>query len=190
MLPLLAQMGHEVTALDFSKQMIQAARKNALLSGVSVNFIHVPHDSTFNAMESYDIIISRNVTWTFHFPEKTYKDWYSWLKKDGQLLIFDANWNIAVTKNSHAETYQQNIEKAIELGFPVYNEESLFAEGDTIAKGLPMTFAMRPEWDKAVLFQLGFRDIQIRDDFQELIYSKAEQIAYKSTPLFSISAIK
>lgn len=187
---LLAQMGHEVTAIDFSKQMIQAARKNALQLGVSVNFIHVLNDSTFNDRDSYDIIISRNVTWTFHFPEKTYKEWYRWLKKDGQLLIFDANWNIALTKESHAESNQRNIERAIELGFPVYNEETLFAEGDTIAKNLPLTFAMRPEWDKAVLFQLGFRDIQIRDDFHKLIYSKTEQIAYEFTPLFSINATK
>ncbi|AQY42612.1 class I SAM-dependent methyltransferase [Bacillus thuringiensis] len=187
---LLAQMGHEVTALDFSEYMIKTAKKNALKSGVSANFIHVSHASPFDDIESYDVIVSRNVTWTLHYPERTYTEWYNWLKKDGQLLIFDANWNITLAKKMHAEIYQNDIEKAKQLGFPVYDEKILFSEGDEIAKNLPLTFAMRPEWDKAVLFQLGFRDIQTRQDFHELIYTKAEQVAYASIPLFSIIAVK
>jgi 2-polyprenyl-3-methyl-5-hydroxy-6-metoxy-1,4-benzoquinol methylase len=188
---LLSQMGHEVTAVDFSAHMIKAAQKNALRSGVSVNFLHVSHAASFDTKASYDVIVSRNVTWTLHYPEKTYTEWYSWLKKGGQLLIFDANWNITLAKKMHAEIYQKDIEKAKQLGFPVYDDDNiLFDEGDEIAKNLPLTFAMRPEWDKAVLFQLGFRDIQTRQDFHEFIYTEAEQVAYASIPLFSINAVK
>ena len=187
---ILAKMGHEVTALDFSEKMIAAAQKNASNNKVSVNFIHVSPESPFSSSETYDVIVSRNVTWTLHYPEKTYTDWYNWLRKDGRLLIFDANWNIGLAKKTHGEIYQSDIEKAKKLGFPTYDKKELFDEGDIIAKNLPMTFAMRPEWDKAVLFQLGFSDIQIRQDFHELVYTEAEQAAYDSIPFFSILAIK
>ncbi|MFC0271861.1 class I SAM-dependent methyltransferase [Metabacillus herbersteinensis] len=187
---ILSQMGHHVTALDFSEDMISSAKKNADSAGVKPQFIHVTSDTSFNPENTFDIIISRNVTWTLHQPEKVYSDWYRWLKKDGKLIIFDANWNISLANKIHGEIYQRDIKKAIQLGFPQYDEEELFSEGDEIAKHLPLTFAMRPEWDRAILFQLGFHNIQIEQDFDDLIYSKAEKIAYRSIPSFSIVGTK
>ncbi|MCJ7840868.1 class I SAM-dependent methyltransferase [Lederbergia sp. NSJ-179] len=187
---LLAKMGHEVTALDFSENMIKAAKKNASDNRVFVHFVHTSTESPFSSTDTYDVIISRNVTWTLHFPEKTYTEWYKWLKEEGRLLIFDANWNIGLANRVHGEIYQSDIERAKKLGFLTYDNQELFDEGDDISKNLPMTFAMRPDWDKAVLSQLGFRDIKIRQDFQEQIYTEAEQLAYASIPFFSITAIK
>jgi hypothetical protein len=50
--------------------MIAAAKKNADLAGVKPQFIHVTSDTSFNPENTFDIIISRNVTWTLHQPEK------------------------------------------------------------------------------------------------------------------------
>ncbi|MEM5627417.1 methyltransferase domain-containing protein [Bacillus wiedmannii] len=43
--------------------------------------MHVSDASPFDDIESYDVIVSRNVTWTLHYPERTYTEWYNWLKK-------------------------------------------------------------------------------------------------------------
>ena len=42
--------------------------------------------------ESFDVIISRNLTWNLPHPEMAYKEWLRVLKKGGKLLNFDANW--------------------------------------------------------------------------------------------------
>ncbi len=47
----------------------------------------------FNDNE-FDLIISRNVKWTFREPEKIYRGFYNKLKIGGQLLIYDANWHL------------------------------------------------------------------------------------------------
>jgi len=187
---LLAQMGHMVTAVDFSKEMLKKAHKNATALEVSIEFVHTSDASIYEIPETYDLIISRNVTWTLRHPESTYSNWYILLKKGGSVLIFDANWNIGIANKLHAEIYEKDIENAVQLGFPIYDEEQLFNEGDQISNNLPLTFAMRPEWDKAMLFQLGFRAINVRHDFDHLIYTEAEQVAYSSIPYFSITAVK
>ncbi|MCM3713434.1 class I SAM-dependent methyltransferase [Halalkalibacter oceani] len=187
---ILSQMGHQVTGIDFSKEMIETAKKNSALAHVQPQFIHVTGDSSFNPVNTFDIILSRNVTWTLHRPEKVYSDWHKWLKKDGKLIIFDANWNLPIANEQYGEMYQKDVQEAIKHGFPQYKEEELFKEGDEISTYLPMTYAMRPEWDRAILFQLGFRHIKIRQDFDKRVYTEAEQIAYKSIPSFSITGIK
>ena len=42
--------------------------------------------------DTFDFVISRNLTWTLPDAQKAYKEWMRVLKKGGRLLNFDANW--------------------------------------------------------------------------------------------------
>jgi SAM-dependent methyltransferase len=42
--------------------------------------------------DRFDLIISRDFTWTFHDPVKVYSEWKRVLRPGGKILIFDANY--------------------------------------------------------------------------------------------------
>ena len=44
------------------------------------------------ADETFDAVVSRNLTWNLEDPEQAYKEWMRVLKKGGILLNYDANW--------------------------------------------------------------------------------------------------
>ncbi|MCA5961591.1 class I SAM-dependent methyltransferase [Blautia sp. RD014234] len=54
-------------------------------------FIQVGEQLPFED-ESFDIVISRDVTWMLMEPEKTLEQWFSKVRPGGRLMYFDANW--------------------------------------------------------------------------------------------------
>lgn len=187
---IMAQMGYDVTAIDSSETMLQEAKCNAELAGVKVDFVKSDVEELQSLNNSFDLIISRNVTWTLKEPEKTYTEWFNLLKEDGRLVIFDANWYLRLTNSQSEEEYEKNIESAETRGFKNKASETQIKECEKIAKSLPMTYNLRPEWDEKVLRQCGFKKITIEKNISDIIYTEEEKIAHKTTPMFSICAYK
>ena len=44
------------------------------------------------ADNTFDMIVSRNVTWNLEHPDRAYYEWMRVLKPGGVLLNFDASW--------------------------------------------------------------------------------------------------
>lgn len=186
---IMAQMGFDVTAIDSSEKMLEEARANAKLAGVEINFIKTDGEE-LGIEEEFDLIISRNVTWTLKEPEKTYKKWYESLKEDGRLVIFDANWYYRLADESLEEEYEKDMEIALKLGYDCKTTKTQEDECEKIAEKLPLTYKFRPDWDRQVLDECGFKKIIIDEDISDAIYTGDEKVAYKTTPMFSICAYK
>lgn len=187
---IMAQMGYDVTAVDCSDSMIEEAKGNVKAAGVKVNFIKNDGEDLDLPVESFDLIINRNVTWTLKNPEKAYKNWFNLLKKDGKLLIFDANWYLRLAKPDLEEEYVNDMTVARNMGYDCKTQEKQRNECKNIAKDLPLTYKLRPYWDEKLLTQCGFKKVIIENDISEKIYTEEEKIAYKTTPMFSICACK
>ena len=41
---------------------------------------------------TFDLVVSRDVTWMLQDAEEVLKEWYRVTKKGGKVLYFDANW--------------------------------------------------------------------------------------------------
>lgn len=183
------KMGYEVTALDLSDQMIKEAKENARIAGCNIRFIN--NDiALLESNEKFDLIVSRNVTWTLEEPEKVYRGWFDLLSDDGVLIIFDANWYLRLSKNYLEDEYKRDMEEALEMGYDDGTTESQCEECENIAKRLPMTYNERPHWDKKILEDIGFNEIVIDDNISDRIYTEVEKKAYETTPMFSIVAYK
>ncbi|NMM63557.1 class I SAM-dependent methyltransferase [Clostridium sp. P21] len=187
---IMAQMGYDVTAVDCSCTMLKEARYNAELAGVKVNFIKSDGEKLNFENKSFDLIISRNVTWTLKEPEVAYKNWFQLLKEDGRLVIFDANWYLRLAKSGFDEEYEKDMKLARNMGYDCKTNKGQRNQCEEIAKNLPMTYKIRPEWDKEVLRQCGFKKIIVEKDISDKIYTEEEKVAYKTTPMFSICAYK
>lgn len=184
---ILAEKGYNVTGIDRSADMLKYADMNAKVLGLSPKFIQMDANKLEFNDNSFDLIISRNVTWTFDEPAKVYEQFYKKLKPDGRLLIYDANWHIPFYYPDMLEKVRENEKRYYERfgeEFKVYDDDA------GIFENLPLSNTWRPEWDIKALEEIGFKDINTDKNVGKKLYTDWELELYSLTPLFEISALK
>ena len=72
---LLSQSGHQVTGIDLTDAMLKEARDNAALYQVHPTFQQMDAQKLAFFDQSFDVVISRNLTWTLPDPESAYREW-------------------------------------------------------------------------------------------------------------------
>ena len=139
---------------------------------------------------TFDVIVSRNLTWNLPHPEMAYKEWLRVLKKGGKLLNFDANWYGYLYDDKKREAYE-NDRKNVEKGS--LDDHYLCTDIDRmekIALQVPLSETKRPGWDVKVLEALGAAQIQVNEDIWQQVWSEEEKLNYGSTPMFMVEAVK
>lgn len=149
---LLARLGHRVTGIDLTPAMIAESRALAGSMGLDIDFQQMNAQELSFEEERFDVVISRNLTWTLPEPPKAYSQWYRVLKKGGVLLNYDADY----AENVRSES-TQNCSVAPDSPYGhVGMTERLKEENDAITLALDIG-KKRPEWDAQVLRELGVR---------------------------------
>ncbi len=92
---LLSGAGHKVTGIDGSAGMLAHAERNAAHYGVSPRLLQGDFAHLLFLDESFDLVVSRNVTHIIREHLKVYGEWLWVLKPGGVLLIFGANWHLS-----------------------------------------------------------------------------------------------
>jgi len=88
---LLHDLGHDVTALDFSEAMLAKAR--AKHAGKScLRFLNADAGQTMEPDNAYDAIVCRHLVWTLTEPASAFADWLRILRPDGKLIVYDGDW--------------------------------------------------------------------------------------------------
>lgn len=88
----LAELGHSVTAVDFSEGMMDVARKKALAKGADIRFMEMDVENLSFEDDTFDCITARYVLWTMSHPEKAVKEWVRVVKPGGRIVIIDGKW--------------------------------------------------------------------------------------------------
>ena len=128
--------------------------------------------------DTFDVVITRNLTWTLPHPIDAYKQWHRVLKKGGVLLNFDAEY----AKGAHNLKSPENLaHKDI--------DDSLKDECHNIYHMLTISMLDRPMWDKHILEEIGFEEIITDVDFSNRIFVEHDEF-YIPDKMFSIKAIK
>lgn len=150
---LLAQMGYEVTAVDYTENMLEEAKKNAKSYGVSIDFKKMDAQNLAFADETFDLVISRNVLWNLECPCKAYEEWLRVLKKGGSILNCDGNFYYYVKDADYGDrTRWEHRHMQGVCANPI----------DRIGESLPMAQKLRPEWDCKMLRELGVSRVDSR----------------------------
>ncbi|MCO5385266.1 class I SAM-dependent methyltransferase [Desulfosporosinus sp.] len=188
---LLAGLNYSVTAVDKCQDMLGQARKNAEAAGKNIRFIKADAHAVDLPNESFDVIVSRNVTWLMPNPLEVYQEWYRLLKPNGKVLVFDANWNLRLSDPELQLQCDKYRQLAIEKG---YQENKLTPEqreeSEAIARKLPLTYERRPLWDQQAFPSCGFQQIEVEENISHLVHDEIERILYYPTPMFTICASK
>ena len=190
---LLSRAGHDVTGIDGSKGMLRHASENAAAFGVSPRLIEGDFGSLPFEDETFDLVISRNVTHIIREHLKVYGEWLRVLRPGGVLLIFDANWHLPYTPGPVREEAIRREREGLQRygrgytydGSYEYIDSELFPENYRV-----FGTAQRPDFDIGVLSQLPCKDISFDRDVTDRLWSEKEKLLYGATPLYMLRAVK
>lgn len=187
---LLTRAGYDVTAVDYTEAMLKEAKKNAGDVSEKIHFHRMDaqhldfHDDTF------DVVVSRNLTWNLEEPEKAYQEWMRVLKPGGRLLNFDANWYHHLFDEEKRREYEADRKNVEALQMDDHYTCTDIDAMEAIARQIPMSRTMRPKWDVDVLKKYTAESVRTDERVWERVWDSAEKVNYASTPMFLVSARK
>ncbi len=189
---ILAGAGYSVTAGDYTPAMLDEARANAQAEGVEdiIGFTRMDAEALEVANDTFDVVVSRNLTWNLPHPERAYAEWLRVLKPGGLLLNYDANWYAHLYDAELRLAYEADRQATQEAGI---KDEYIGTDIDAmedIARQMPLSPVERPAWDEGVLRELGATQIEVDPQVWECVFSPEERVNYASTPMFRVKARK
>ena len=179
----LAELGYQVTAVDYTPSMLAQAKDNAHRWGQQATFVRMDAEHLDFADESFNVVVSRNLTWNLPHPDNAYCEWKRVLTAGGLLLNFDANWYGYLYDDNLRAGYDADRRRTAEEGFPDRYLHTDIVSMEALAQ------AVRPAWDRLVLEEFGFY-VNIDPRVSDRVWSAEELANQASTPLFGIVAHK
>lgn len=154
-----ASMGHVVTGIDLSPNMVAAAADLAARMKLPCDFLVADAEKSGFPDHSFDVIISRNLTWTLPDIAGAYEDWYRILSPGGRLVIFDADYGDRdFGTHSLRDRHCQDEQPA--KGHANVTVAQL-QECDAIKNHLDISKHRRPSRDILLLEECGFSEVTI-----------------------------
>ncbi|MDO5829321.1 MAG: class I SAM-dependent methyltransferase [Methanocorpusculum sp.] len=201
---ILARKGHTVHAIDASDGMMNFAKKRAERYGLNIEFAIMDcHKLEYND-DTFDLIVSRNVTHALREHRIVYREWKRVLKPGGVLLIFDANWHLASPGGpEHEESNRRYVECMKTYGSD-FSGNVYDGDESKLIRSIKKTDAYteeefwkttlkdkrRPDWDLGLLEGIEFGKITYDRDIIEKLWDDKEKLIYGNTPMFMIRAVK
>lgn len=187
---IMASCGYKVTAIDYTDAMLEKAKNNAGMYADSIDFKRMDAHNLEFEDNTFDLIITRNLTWDLEKPDEAYRDWYRVLNKGGRLLNFDANWYLYLYDDEKRKGYEQDRLNTSKKG---YEDQYICPNSnimEDIARKLPLSKIYRPEWDMKELINIGFKKVMVDVEIGNRVWDEVEKTNYGSMPMFMVAGEK
>ena len=177
---ILSRAGYQVTAIDYTEEMLKKAKNNAGILADKIEWYQMDAQALRFADNTFDMIVSRNVTWNLEHPDRAYYEWMRVLKPGGVLLNFDANYgmsdftDVADLPENHAHQ---------EIG------DEMMRECEEIKRQLPISSYSRPAWDLETLGAMKLQKFQVDLGISSRIYVEKDEF-YNPVPIFTLCGKK
>lgn len=181
---LLAQIGHQVDGIDLSPGMIHEATRQARENRVQCLFSIMDAMTLSFPDDTFDAIVTRNLTWTLPNVELAYREWFRVLKPCGVLLNFDADYgpvNFAELTEGLQKDGVKNAHNDIDM--------DELRECDAIKALLSVSQTQRPQWDKEALERVGFKPVLVDANLSDRLYPERDE-TWNPVRMFRIEAHK
>ena len=186
---LLSELGYRVTGIDLTLEMLEKAKENAVMLSGTIDFAVMNAEALDFEDHSFDLVVSRNLTWNLPHPESAYREWMRVLRPGGLLLNCDANWYRYLFDDDARLSYERDREITAAQGIEDQNIGENFDVMEKIAGRIPLSSVMRPQWDLAFLSSLGMH-VSADLEIYKRVWSEEEKVNFRSTPMFLIRAVK
>ena len=176
---LLAPLGHEITGIDLTPEMIEKGRVLLAQHGASNAELLVMDAENPDFPDGFfDAVITRNLTWNLPHPADAYREWHRVLRPGGVLLNYDAEY----AKGFHEYDQSENCAHSS-------IDDALIEECHDIYHMLSISTLDRPEWDVEVLRQIGFGEVSADRSAGDRLYGVKDRF-YMPDRMFRIRAVK
>lgn len=186
---ILAELGYRVTAVDYTPSMLDQARANARACGQDIVFLRMDAEALSFATETFDAVVTRNLTWNLPHPSNAYREWQRVLRPEGLLLNYDANWYLHLSDDAMRAGYEADRRNVAATALKDRCLQGDVNAMEAIASRAPLSFHMRPAWDRLILEEFGFT-VRIDPRVSDRVWIEEERVSQASTPLFGIYARK
>ena len=178
---LLAAEGHNTTGIDLTPNMIEHAKHMAAVLRLDAQFQLMDAEEPDFESESFDVLVTRNLTWTLPHIEKAYREWYRILKPGGILINFDADYCAALENEDEHDLPANHAHKLV--------PDCMMQENDSITMEIGAYHGPRPQWDVQLLIEAGFERVTVDTGVYRRIYAEIDEF-FNPTPIFTIAAFK
>lgn len=178
---ILAEEGHEVTGIDLTPKMIEHAEHLSKRLGLPADFRVMDAENPEFETESFDVLVTRNLTWTLPHLGEAYRQWYRILKPNGVLINCDADYY----REMSAEVSKPLPAKHAHMLIP----DAMKKENDAITREIGRFQNPRPDWDLSLLKEAGFRKVIVDREVFRRIYAEPDEF-YNPASVFMIAAWK
>lgn len=164
----LAELGHDVSAIDVSPNMLEITRKRAAHRGLKIDFkLGDAMNLADFPPETFDVIINRYLTWALPDLNRAYEEWLRVISEEGRVIIIDGNW----FKNRQSIFRKMWRSLAWIL---IYLTESRKSERDKsqelVSIKSSVSEMIRPEDDLKILNSCGYKVVKVTSNIYPLIY--------------------
>lgn len=173
---LLAERGYRVTGIDLTPDMIAEAGRLSERLHLPADFYVMDAENPTFAPQSFDVIVTRKLTWTLPHLPQAYKKWHELLKPGGILLNCDADYCREMPSGPLPPHHAHQDVTA-----------DLTREYERMKAALRPCQKPRPHWDRELLEAAGFSRITVDTGIWGRIYEAADEF-YDPTPGFMITA--
>ena len=172
---LLARLGHAVVAFDSTEGMLERALQNAAEAGVELEVSQGDAQSLPFPDASFDLIVSRNLTWNLEQPERAYAEWLRVLRPGGSLVNFDGNhyrylYSAPYEEERHQPDYTDGHDPDFMLGVDP-------APINAIAANLPLSRVDRPQWDMETLLDLETDSVRTEVERRHFVNEQGQSVS-------------
>ena len=187
---LLAEAGYQVTAIDYTEEMLKEAQSNA--GELTKCIVWKTGDAQALDVESnsFDVIVTRNVTWNLPRPDLAYREWLRVLKPGGVLYNFDADWYGHLYNEEKRSSYEKDRKQTEEQNVEDYYSGTDIEKMEEIARQVPLSRLERPKWDIETMQKAGFLDVSCDEEVWKEVWTEEEIINNSTSPIFLLTGRK
>lgn len=155
---LLHDLGHDITALDFSEAMLAVARRKHARKD-RLRFVLADAENPMEADATYDAVVCRHLVWTLTDPIAAFSEWRRVLKPGGKLVVFDGDWATPTRMGGLATWLIGVIDRV--RGPDLNYDGALSVRHASIMSAIPFGGGLRPDMIVPMLEHAGFGQLQI-----------------------------
>jgi SAM-dependent methyltransferase len=156
---LLHDLGHQVTALDFSETMLRQAKAKHAGKGDRLRFLLADAEATYLPAASFDAILCRHLVWTLTDPAAGFAEWLRLLVPGGRLVVFDGDWSKPYRLGRWAAAGVALIDRLV--GPDTHYDGALGARHGDIMRRLPFGDGLSADRLVPLLADAGFVEMTI-----------------------------
>ncbi len=187
---LLAEAGYQVTAIDYTEEMLKEAQSNAGELAKCIAWKTGDAQALDVESNSFDVIVTRNVTWNLPRPDLAYREWLRVLKPGGVLYNFDADWYGHLYNEEKRSSYEKDRKQTEEQNVEDYYSGTDIEKMEEIARQVPLSRLERPKWDIETMQKTGFLDVSCNEEVWKEVWTEEEIINNSTSPIFLLTGRK